>query len=131
MALTVSFAKHIGDSLRRVGYSVRRWRHGVLGTQVYERGGRVIVVIPSIELPPPVIQPIPQSIADYFKRLCDVLSGLGKKFKVTDLVLPGGGVIPIPEWFIDWCKKNGIRIHIVEPESSSLSEIDIFGGHVA
>jgi hypothetical protein len=127
MALNVSFANHVGDSLRQAGYAVRRWRHGVMGTQVYERNGRAIVVIPSIELPPPVIQPISQSVSDYFKRLCDVLSGLGKKFNVSDLFLPGGGDVPVPEWFKDWCKKNGIRIHIIDSDSSVLLQIDITG----
>lgn len=34
---------------------------------------------------------------------------------VDKLVFPGGGNIPIPDWFTDWCKKNGIEIEILEP----------------
>ena len=34
---------------------------------------------------------------------------------VTDIYFPGGGRLPIPDWFRDWCTKMGIRIHIVDP----------------
>lgn len=117
MGLHVSIAKHIADLLKRAGYRPRQWRRGALGNRVYEKNGTAVVVIPVIEIPPVAIQPVKISIDDYFDNLRRLLAGLMKKLKVCDLFFTGGGTIPVPPWFEQWCEENGIRIHILDPES--------------
>jgi hypothetical protein len=116
MPIQPSYARHIETVLISRGFRKRQWRKGILGTRVYERHGRSSVVIPTIELPPPAVQPTGAAIDDYFRGLQGVLAGLGKRYPVTDLYLPGGGNLPLPGWFEDWCKENGIRVHLVTGE---------------
>ena len=33
------------------------------------------------------------------------------------ILLQGGGNLPIPEWFKDWCKENNIVLQILDAES--------------
>jgi hypothetical protein len=35
---------------------------------------------------------------------------------VGKLTFRGGGTVPIPDWFRDWCQQNGIEIEILDPE---------------
>lgn len=113
MPINVSFTMHIENILTNSGFQKQPWRKGILGTRLYTRGAQGVVVIPTIEIPPPSVAPIPQSIDDYFKSLRDVLTGMTKKFKITDLYFPGGGNIPLPNWFSNWCNQNGINVHIL------------------
>jgi hypothetical protein len=124
MSVTLSYAKHISESLKRAGYTLRWWRHGILGTRVYERSGQVIVVIPTIEISPSFIQPISQSMDEYFKKLHQVLIGLRNKFNISDLFLPGGGGFSIPDWFKEWCNLNGINLHIIDLEGHMLRDVN-------
>lgn len=116
MALSTSIAKHIEDILKRTDFIRRPWRRGIAGTRVYERAKRAVVVVPTIEIVPPCVRPVEQSVDDYFKKLRDVLAGLSKKWNVSDLFLPGGGSIAIPSWFMEWCDANGIRVHVMDPD---------------
>jgi len=116
MSLNVSFTLHIENILTNSGFQKQPWRKGILGTRVYTRAGEAVVAIPTIEIPPPSVVSISQSIDDYFKRLRDVLVGLAKKFNITDIFFPGGGNIPLPNWFSTWCKQNSIHVHILDED---------------
>lgn len=117
MSMNVSYIIHLEKILTHSGFQKKPWRKGILGTRVYTRGEQAVVVIPSIEIPPPFVTPIPQSIDDYFKRLRDVLIGLAKKHNITDIFFSGGGNIPLPSWFSNWCNQNGIHMHILDAEN--------------
>ena len=125
MALIVSINWWIEHILWRNGYNKRPWRQGKLGVKVYEKNNKAIVLIPTIEIQPPFICSQSKAVDDYFTELKKLLTGLNNKFKLTDIFLPGGGTIPIPEWFSDWCKQNGIKIHLVNyNEGNPFDEVD-------
>ena len=85
------------------------------GARVFEKNGKCVVAIPVIEIAPPDVAPISASIDDYFRQLQNALRNLVNGIPITDLVFSGGGTIPIPAWFFQWCRESGIRVHIMEP----------------
>jgi hypothetical protein len=57
-------------------------------------------------------------VADRWWR--ELLNGLEAALRggiaFSKIVFRGGGDIPVPDWFRDWCKKNGVEIEICDPE---------------
>ena len=51
-------------------------------------------------------------IDEVFKNLIETI----KRFDAKEIFLPGGGDILIPEFFEDFCRENGISIHIITIE---------------
>ena len=116
--LNPSFRKYFEDILKQAGYNFKPSQYyNLQGIRIFVGSKRVIVVVSSLEIPPAKVRNITQSIDDFFKRLRDLLVRHNKRSVVTDLVLPGGGCVPIPEWFKDWCKQNGISLHVLDAES--------------
>jgi hypothetical protein len=76
------------------------------GVRGYERGERVVVSIPYLDVKPFCGEP---EIENYFRKLCDRLD----KRKCTDVVFRGGGTIQLPEFFKEWSKKKGISVHFI------------------
>lgn len=113
MSINVSFTKHIKEVLKSSGFKYIRWNFNKLGTRVYIKGKRAVVVIPTVEISPPYVAPIQQSIDAYFNDLRNFLIGLSKEHKITDIFFSVGGKIPLPQWFSDWCNQNGINVHIL------------------
>ena len=113
--IQVNFIKHIIDQLKASGFRHKRWRNGVLGTAVYIQGPHpkhAKVVVKSIEIPPRTVKQIGSSVDEYFKKLQAILKGIIAAIGPIQLFLPGGGSIPVPEWFENWCKDNQISIEI-------------------
>lgn len=54
----------------------------------------------------------PVVISDYFRRLRKEISLRG----LQRIVFTGGGSIPIPAEFLNWCKENGVEIEILSAE---------------
>ncbi len=48
-------------------------------------------------------------INEYFKRLIQEI----KLQEITTIVFCSGGLIPIPDFFIEWCQQNGVTIEII------------------
>ena len=53
-----------------------------------------------------------QLIDDWFRQMQDVLRDLKKRFGGVDVFFEGGGTVPIPDWFRDWCAQEGINITV-------------------
>lgn len=73
------------------------------------------MILPTIELPRSAISSLQNSVDDYFNRLKKLLENPGSI--ISAIVLPGGGNIRIPKWFSDWCKENGITVHVVDSDN--------------
>ena len=71
---------------------------------IYHRGDTLIV---------PVVQ-------DTDKFWQDIQAAIRAGGNPREIIFLGGGTIPIPDWFRDWCRNQGIGITILVPE-----EIDI------
>lgn len=114
--IQVNYTKNVIEELNQRGYKHKKWRHGALGSAVYigTPHQKPKVVIKTIEVPPPSIQPLHASVDDYFRRLQSLLVGIISALGPVDLFLPGGGSIPVPSWFQDWCRDNQVHIEICE-----------------
>lgn len=53
-----------------------------------------------------------QLIDDWFRQMQDVLRDLKKRFGGVNVFFKGGGTVPIPDWFRDWCNREGINITV-------------------
>ena len=51
-------------------------------------------------------------IDDWFKQIRDILTELKNRIGMIDVAFHGGGTIPIPDWFRNWCKQEGIIIFV-------------------
>lgn len=54
----------------------------------------------------------------WFKQIQDILRELKRLQGTVDVAFMGGGTVPIPDWFRDWCAQEGITILIIEPPSN-------------
>jgi 2-hydroxy-3-keto-5-methylthiopentenyl-1-phosphate phosphatase len=84
--------------------------------RVLERYGKKIAVVKPIKIDP--FKVLQDEIDKFFRSLIDIINKNG----IKNVFLPGGGTIPIPQFFLDFCKENGINIHVVTNEN-----IDQFG----
>lgn len=78
------------------------------------KNGSPLVIVPGL----PSAKPASPSSArkpidDWFRQLQDVLHDLKKRFCGVDILFKGGGIVPIPDWFRDWCAQEGIEIIVV------------------
>jgi len=51
---------------------------------------------------------------DWFQQIRDILTELKNQLGKIDVTFQGGGTIPIPKWFRDWCAQNGITITVID-----------------
>lgn len=101
----------IGQLLKN-GYKRSASHHRLLGASVFERNGECVVVVTSITLGGSKHNQRQQEVDDYFRSLQRMLINLKKRFPKAALILPGGGNIHVPGWFLDWCKQQGISVAI-------------------
>jgi hypothetical protein len=80
-------------------------------TVVLQRGGKNILVVDNINIDPSV-DILPQ-VDEFFKRLIEII----KRSNSTEVFLPGGGDIAIPDFFRDFCLEHNIRVHVITIES--------------
>ncbi len=96
----------------------RGWRNNNLkgytdnATHVLRRGDTNIVVVETINIDTSAIDISPQ-IDGFFIRLMEIIL----KADAKEIFLPGGGDVPIPEFFKEFCRENGIDINILTNES--------------
>lgn len=81
------------------------------------------ITVQRIDLPahgsstPCILVPIIKTNDDWWRGLQDLLTrAMQSGIPFKKIIFRGGGKIPIPEWFKDWCKNNSIIIEILEPE---------------
>lgn len=120
MRLWFDITRWFSDWLKGKGYVDVPWPPARrIPAQVLDGArGTVVVVRPGIRLDPQAGN-VDQQVGDYFGRLRKMLEGLKSKRPVRHLVFQGGGTVPIPDRFRDWCESQGIRIHIIDPENPS------------
>ena len=79
--------------------------------RILERSGKRIAVVKPIKVDPFKI--LQNEIDIFFRSLINIILKNG----IKDVFLPGGGTIPIPQFFLDFCNEHGINIHIVTIEN--------------
>lgn len=87
------------------GYAIRG------NPRVLELNGKQITAVKPIKIDPFKI--LQNEIDDFFRSLINIISKNG----IKDVFLLGGGTIPIPQFFLDFCNEHGINIHIVTIEN--------------
>ncbi|MEI6655719.1 MAG: hypothetical protein WCP45_13210 [Verrucomicrobiota bacterium] len=62
---------------------------------------------------------LPQTAQDlldvWFRQLTDILTSLKSSHGEVAIAFEVGGIIPIPDWFRDWCRDNDIKIFEFDP----------------
>ena len=95
--------------------------HQGIGGTVY-RGGGADPVFAAPPLPKLVGQPGDSDfdglIDLWFRQLQIILEILKKRFGKIKLVLQGGGTVPVPDWFKEWCASLGIDIEFEDGQDS-------------
>ncbi len=79
--------------------------------QVLKRGDKSILCVEQINLDG--TSDIHAQINGLFKYLIELI----ERSRSREIFLPGGGEIPIPDFFIDYCKINDILIHVILEEN--------------
>jgi hypothetical protein len=87
------------------GYAIRG------NPRVLERSGKRISVVKPIQIDP--FKNLTDQVEKFFKSLIGIILKNG----IKDVFLPGGGSIPIPQSFLDFCKEMSINIHILDSEN--------------
>jgi hypothetical protein len=110
--LRINFMRSFINRLRDAGWkNINVRRHTSLDNQALKRGEKTIVCIEQIQLDGSL--DFNPQIEGLFKHLIELIRRSGSH----DIFLPGGGEIPIPDFFIEYCKNNGIKIHIISVEN--------------
>lgn len=79
--------------------------------QVLRRGDKSIIGVENINVD--ASGDIRPQIDELFKSLIEIIERTNTK----EIFLPGGGDIPIPDFFKEYCRERGIQIHFVTIES--------------
>ncbi len=79
--------------------------------QVLRRGDQSIIGVENINVD--ASADLGLQIDELFKNLIELI----KRTNTKEIFLPGGGEIPVPDFFEDYCRANGIEIHFVSMES--------------
>lgn len=87
------------------GYAIRN------NPRVFERGSERIAVVLPIRVN--VRNGIQNELDKFFKTLEKIILKNG----IRDIFIQGGGTFPMPEFFKDFCRINGINIHVITEEN--------------
>lgn len=91
----------------------RRWKNiNVKGltdndNQVLRRGDETIICVENIIVD--VSVDVRPQVIELFRSLVEMIA----RTNATEIFLPGGGDIPIPDFFEDYCREHGIQVHLV------------------
>lgn len=95
------------------GYAIRD------NPRVLERSSNVIAIVKPIKIEPN------KSTFDEIDKFFHTLIRTIVKNKIKNVFLPGGGSIPIPPFFLDYCKEHGIDIHVIT--NDNLNQFENWG----
>ena len=104
----------LADLLEKDGQIRITPKNDKLGIEIYadpNAEGNATILIPGAIQRPSIGINLPN---DFFKELQKEIEQHLPKIK--KLVFQDGGTGPIPDWFRDWCRNNGIEIHWVSNE---------------
>lgn len=85
--------------------------HTSLDNQVLQKGEKVIVAVEQIQLDGNF--DFRQQIEALFKHLIEIIRRSG----ANEIFLPGGGEITLPDFFEEYCRRHGIKIHLISEEN--------------
>lgn len=102
----------LADLLEKEGQKRILPKNDKLGVEIYEdNDASITILIPGIIRRPSVGI---ESSDDFFKELQKEIEHYLPKIKT--LVFQEGGNIPIPDWFLNWCRDNGVVVKWVGNE---------------
>lgn len=84
--------------------------------RVLERNGIRIAVIKPIKIDS--FKGLGTEVDKFFRSLIEIL----QKNRIKDVFYPSGGTIPLPQFFLDFCRENGINIHGVTLDTLDQAE---------
>jgi hypothetical protein len=88
-----------------------------IGGRLLRKGNRRGIYLPHIPVDPFSAVPRNTQIRDVFEALKKAIERLLKAGHVVGpIILQGGGTIPIPDWFRDFCRDNGISLVVLDGE---------------
>ena len=110
--LRINIMRSFINRLRDAGWkNINVRSHTSLDNQVLKRGEKNIVCIEQIQLDGSLdLKPQIEGLFNHFKELI-------RRSGSHDIFLPGGGEIPIPGFFEEYCRNNGIKIHLISLEN--------------
>lgn len=71
----------------------------------------------------PSMHDLAEMFDEYLRRLADVLGRIRKAYNGRFVLVFQRGGIPIPEWFLAFCRELGITIEILDDSAESLESI--------
>jgi len=96
---------------------VQNWGYTQRGNpRVLEKYGIRIAVIKPIKIDP--FKQLGPEIDKFFRSLIKII----EKNRIKDVFYPNGGTIPLPQFFLDYCRENGINIHGVTLDTLDQAE---------
>ena len=133
-----SIITKISEILKNRGWKWKpiKNRRGLKGIEVL--GGPMnqgTILVSGIVLPRFKNESIKEQIENYFENLKKEIQKQ-QPLKIRSIIFQGGGVIPIPKDFKDWCKQMGVEIVILDnyniPDSNDFDKLDnIFEGRIS
>jgi hypothetical protein len=84
--------------------------------RVLERNKVRISIIKPIKIDP--FKQLGPEIDKFFRSLIKII----EKNRIKDVFYPSGGTIPLPQFFLDYCRENGINIHGVTLDTLDQAE---------
>jgi hypothetical protein len=119
-----SIITKISEILKNRGWKWKptKNRRGLRGIEVLEGPRKQgTILVPGIVLSQTKNNSIQEQIEKYFEDLKKEIQRQ-LPLKIRSVIFQGGGVIPIPKDFRDWCKQMGIEIVVFYHDNKNLKD---------
>jgi hypothetical protein len=119
MNCLIDCSGELADSLKKQGRKYVFPKNRSLGISIHANGKDAVVIVPSIKFRPS--RKI-NTVGDFFKSLIDEISKHHNRF-VSQVFIQGGGSIPIPKDFLDWCQERNIKVTVFTQDDRPFDKI--------
>lgn len=124
----IDISAAVQNEYRQRGWT-RAWHRNCpqgSGGRMYTKGDKRSIYLPHIPINPWSLVPTAQQVDDFFNKLMSEIKRMLKSGKtVSPVLFQGGGTIPIPDWFRDFCVEHGITLKVLEPGDVLHADIGI------